>query len=330
MTQASAKQEVTVESFVRAESDKYFKAFVDQGGFGRFFHLRQPTPVAKQDVIRMNRDTLYSLGVFDLAAGPLTLHKPDAGGRFQSIQIVNQDHYSLATVYDPGTYTFTQEDVGTRYVLGLIRTFVDANNPADVQRAHVIQDQTTASQAAPGAFEVPDWDQEALARLRDALNVLAATLKSNEGSFGKPGEVDPLRHLLFTAYGWGGNPLEDAIYLNIVPEQNDGTTPHAFTVKDVPVDGFWSITVYNQDGYLEPNNQHLYAYNNVTAAKNADGSITITFGRGADAVNNLPITPGWNYVVRLYRPRPEVLDGAWTFPKAMPVGERRASPLAMD
>jgi hypothetical protein len=319
MAQASGKQEVTVESFFRAESDKYFKAFVDQGGFGRFFHFRQPTPVDKQDVIRMQRDTLYSLGVFDLAAGPLTLHKPDTGDRFQSIQIINQDHYSLATLYDPGNYTFTQQDVGTRYVIAGIRTFMDPNDPADVQRANALQDQTTASQAAPGVFEVPDWDQEDLARLRDALNVLAATLNSNEGCFGKPGEVNPLRHLLFTAYGWGGNPLKDALYLTVVPERNDGTTPHAFTVKDVPVDGFWSVTLYNEQGFMQPNDQSNYAYNNVTAARNADGSITINFGRGADAVNNLPIMPGWNYVVRLYRPRPEILDGSWVFPDADPV-----------
>ena len=34
------------------------------------------------------------------------------------------------------------------------------------------------------------------------------------------------------------------------------------------------------------------------------------------APNMLPITPGWNYLVRLYRPRAEVLDGTWKFPEA--------------
>jgi hypothetical protein len=38
-----------------------------------------------------------------------------------------------------------------------------------------------------------------------------------------------------------------------------------------------------------------------------------------DAQNFLPITAGWNYVVRLYRPRPEILDGSWTFPTPVPV-----------
>ena len=32
----------------------------------------------------------------------------------------------------------------------------------------------------------------------------------------------------------------------------------------------------------------------------------------------LPIMEGWNYAVRLYRPRPEILDGSWKFPSAEP------------
>jgi hypothetical protein len=48
--------------------------------------------------------------------------------------------------------------------------------------------------------------------------------------------------------------------------------------------------------------------------------VEIQFG-GCDGsrANCLPITPGWNYLVRLYRPRAEVLDGSWTFPQAQPV-----------
>jgi hypothetical protein len=84
---------------------------------------------------------------------------------------------------------------------------------------------------------------------------------------------------------------------------------------DVPVDGFWSITVYNADGFFEPNAPGAYTVNNLTAAANVDGSVTVRFGGDGDpARNELPITEGWNYLVRLYRPRPEIFNGDWSFP----------------
>ena len=38
----------------------------------------------------------------------------------------------------------------------------------------------------------------------------------------------------------------------------------------------------------------------------------------ATAASCLPIFPGWSYMVRLYRPRPEVVNGTWKFPEAQP------------
>ena len=85
------------------------------------------------------------------------------------------------------------------------------------------------------------------------------------------------------------------------------------------MDGFWSISVYNADGFFEANDHDAYSVNNITAARNDDGSVTVHFsGCGDSRPNCLPIMDGWNYTVRLYRPRPEVLDGSWTFPSAEP------------
>ena len=88
----------------------------------------------------------------------------------------------------------------------------------------------------------------------------------------------------------------------------------------MPVDGFWSISVYNAKGYYEPNPLNGYTLNNITAKQSDDGAVTIQFG-GCDGKipNCLPIMPGWNYMVRLYRPRPEILNGSWKFPEAQPV-----------
>jgi hypothetical protein len=83
---------------------------------------------------------------------------------------------------------------------------------------------------------------------------------------------------------------------------------------------FWSVIVYNDKGYLERNPYNAYSLNSITAKKSADGSIIIQFG-GCDGKipNCLPTMNGWNYMVRLYRPRHEILNGAWKFPEAQPV-----------
>lgn len=310
-----ASELVTVDNFVRAETDTTLGRYVKQGAFGKFLHIRIPTPIDKQDVIRMNRDTIYSAGVFDLTE-PVTITKPDPEGRFQSMMVINQDHSMRPVEHGPGEFTFTKEGIGTRYAIVLFRTFVDANDPKDINAANTLQDKIAVRQKSIGTFEIPDWDEASLKRVRDAINVLAATRSSAKGMFGDKANLSPISHLLGTAFGWGGNPEEAAVYDNVVPAKNDGKTPYRVTVKDVPVDGFWSITVYNKDGFMQKNDQDVYSYNNVTAKKDADGSITINFGGGVNAINNLPITPEWSYVVRMYQPRREIIDGSWTFPRA--------------
>ncbi len=58
---------------------------------------------------------------------------------------------------------------------------------------------------------------------------------------------------------------------------------------------------------------------NVTEKKSRDGSVTIHFGADSSNLNYLPITAGWNYIVRMYQPRQELLDGSWKFPDPKPV-----------
>lgn len=320
---AQGTSPVTIDNFIRAESDRYLGDSVkDAGGVGKLRHHREPIPIDKQPVIRANRDTLYSTVVIDLDAGSAALTLPDAGQRFRSMQVINEDHYVVGDVeYRPGTYHFDRQAVGTRYVLIALRTLVDPASADDIRQVHDLQDKVTLSQAAPGKWEAPNWDQAAQAKIRDALLVLAATTPDFRGAFGRKGEVDPIRHLLGTAAGWGGNPDKDAYYLSVVPASNDGKTSYQLDVSNVPVDGFWSISVYNAAGYFETNPYNANSLNNLTAKKNADGSVSIRFGDCDGKVANcLPIMPGWNYTVRLYRPRAEILDGNWTFPAAKPRG----------
>ena len=311
---------VTADNFCRAETDMYLAIVAKQGGFGKFNHTRD-LPLGEHTGVRPNRDTLYSPAVFDLDAGPVTIALPDAGTRFMTMMVVDQDHYVSMVAYGKGTHTLDRNTIGTRYGFALLRIFGNPADPQDIKQAHALQDVVTVSQKNVGKLETPNWDPASQKKVRDALLVLSETLPNLRRAGGRRGEVDPVRHLIATASGWGLNPDKDAIYLNVTPARNDGTTVYRLTVKDVPVDGFWSVTVYDERGLILKNSLDAYSLNNITARRGADGSVVIQFG-GCDGKtpNCLPIMNGWNYLVRLYRPRPEILDGTWTFPEAKPVG----------
>jgi hypothetical protein len=312
---------VTVDNYIRAQSDVYFGQTVKAGAFAKFLHGRELVPVDRRNIIRPNRDTLYSLAVFDFDAGPVTVTLPDAGKRFMVMQIVNEDQYTPAVYYGAGSHTLTKKGIGTRYGIVVVRMLLDPADPQDVQQVHALQDAVTVSQQSPGRFEIPDWDEASLKKVRAALLQIGETVSDTRRMFGaQEDQVDPVRHLVGTALVWGGLPEKDGLYLPVTPAGNDGTTVHKLTINDVPVDGFWSITVYNADGYLQPNRDNAYSVNNITAKKGADGSVAVQFG-GCDGEipNCLPIMKGWNYTVRLFRPRPEILDGTWRFPEAQPL-----------
>jgi len=321
-TTAAEPVPVTPDNFNRAESHMYFSGTLKRaGGLGRFNHRRQLPPLDQQGVIRANRDTLYSEAVFDLEAAPVTVTLPDPGDRFMSMIVLDEEQYAPETVYGPGEFTYTKDKVGTRYVLLGIRTFVNPKDRGDLEKLHALQDAITVEQKGTGTVEFPNWDPVSQKKVRDALIVLAGTIPDTKGMFGPRGKVDPIRHLISSATGWGGNAPEDAFYLTVVPPKNDGQTVHRLRIKgEVPVDGFWSISVYGADGYFHVNEQNTYNINGTTAKKYADGSITIQFG-GCDgsAANCIPITPGWNYWARFYRPRKEILDGTYKFPEPQPV-----------
>jgi para-nitrobenzyl esterase len=202
-----------------------------------------------------------------------------------------------------------------------VRTLADFENPADVKAANAAQDKIAVQQMGTGKFEVPNWDQVSQKKIRDTLAVLQSMSgATTEKRMGKKEEVDPILHLMATATGWGLNPPEAAVYNNVYPKANDRKTVHTLTARDVPVDGFWSISVYNEKNFFEKNDLKSYSINNLTAKPNPDGSFTIQFGGCTKATPNCLVTPAtWSYQVRQYRPRKEIIDGSWKFPEAQPV-----------
>lgn len=314
------KVDVTVANLVRAESDHMIRANMAAFGFGvaELFHLRQPTTTDNQPVIRMNQDTLYSAIVLDLSQ-PVQITLPEIGDRYQSMLVVSQDHYMLSYA-KPGTYELTSDNVGTDFAFVAFRTFVDVTDPEDIAATHAAQDAIQVSGGGSGPFVAPDWDTDQLDMARKAMNDLSSLGFDATRAFGTRDEVDPIDYFVGAIAAWGGLPPNAAIYIIDAVAANDGTTPHSVTLQDVPVDAFWSITVYNAEGYLEANDLGVNSYNNYTAQPDADGAITINFGGCDDGRPNcLPITPGWNFTTRLYEPHDALLDGSWAFPDVLPV-----------
>ena len=196
---------VTVENFVRAESDRMLASFqANAGGMNRFHHNRTPTPIDHQPVIRMNRDTLYSAAVVDISEGArLTL--PDSGERYLSVMVVDQDHFINRIIHEPGDHDLTIDEFGTPWVAVAARS-------SSIRRTR----RCGGGQRAPGpargrgqvgtAVRGARYDTASLDATRAALLELAQRLGNFDHAFGARAEVDPIRHLLATAAGWGGLP----------------------------------------------------------------------------------------------------------------------------
>lgn len=312
-------EHVDVDSFIRAETDRMFADLQrDAGGINRFRHNREPAPVDQQTVVRMNRDTLYSFAVVDLAAGA-TLTLPDPDGRYLSAMVLDNDHLVTDVLHEPGEHPLDVETVGTRYAVVAVRTLVDPSDPDDLVAVAAVQDAIGLTAGSAEPFVSPEYDTTSLDTTRDALLVLAAGLRRFDRMFGTREQIDPVRHLIGTAAGWGGLPTTEASYVGVDPQVPPGE--YTLTLRDVPVDAFWSVTVYNAQGYFEPNALGLYSVNSVTAVPDLDGAVTVRFAPHGDPgtkPNTIPVPDVWNFLVRLYRPRPEVLDGTWTVPELRP------------
>lgn len=307
---------VTLGTFARLETARMFRDLqAVAGGPNRWHHNRAATAIDAQTVVRMNRDTLYSLAVVDLAE-PVELVVPQSGGRYLSVMAVTEDHYINKVFHDAGVHPLDPAVLGSRYVLLAARVLADPDDPADLEKAHEVQDGLALLHRASEPFVMPDVDAASLDGLRAALAALAPYGFDSRRAFGSEHHVDPLQHLIGTAVGWGGLPETEAVYDLAAMGLPDGH--YTIRVTDVPVDGFWSLSVYDADGFFAPNDLGRYSVNSVTAQRDADGGVTINLGGDPALPNQIPLPAGWNATVRLYRPHREVVDGTWTFPAPAP------------
>jgi hypothetical protein len=216
---------------------------------------------------------------------------PESGGRYMSAMVVNEDHLINVILHAPGRHQLTRECCGSRYVMVGVRALVNPLDLDDVAAVVALQDGITVEPGSSEEFTAPEYDRAGLDKTRQALLSLASGLTGFERTFGSRDEVDPVHHLIGTAAGWGGLPTSEASYVGVDPGLPAGSYELTFT--DVPVDAFWSVSVYDAEGFFEPNSHDLYSVNSVTGVPDEDGSITVHFSAEADkdVLSNCIITP---------------------------------------
>jgi hypothetical protein len=308
---------VTPETYIRAESDRQFGVIAKMaGGVNRFYHFRRPTPLDKQNVVRMNRDTLYSMGIVDTSKGA-TITVPELPrDRYVSVYLVDNDHYCPFVIYRAGTHELPR---GTQYLgLGVRIQVFNPKDEDEIALINKLQDQFIIK--ANSAEPLPEftWDIESLQALTDQYEKEFAQYSSFKGMMGPRGQVDEKTRHIAAAGGWGLFPEWDATYLNY-SGGHDYRVCHQATYQ-VPENGaFWSITVYGNDGFMKSDNNIV---NSSNVKLNADGTFTVYFGAAetcGEVPNRLDTTEGWNFAMRIYRPGKSVLEGAYKLPVAKPV-----------
>lgn len=305
---------VNADNYARAEAAFQFEGMSKRGGgINQLSHVRQPIPLDRQRNMQMNRDTIYSSAVVDISKGA-SVSFPNSGDRYMSIAIVNEDNYTTAVYHGGGDIELSMEEHGTPFVALIARVLINANDAQDVKIANNLQDQIQITASSANPYHRANYDIDSRTTTRELFRLLGAGL--GEASFcnGKQAEVKETRHKICAAIGWGGLPTYEVVYV-----KNQNKHPlgdYQLRLNDVPVKGFWSISIYNEKGYFQENEYKAYSINNVIAEPNEDGSFTINFGEHKNARKNfLPIMEGWSYVARLYLPSKDIQEGRWIFPE---------------
>lgn len=331
---------VYINDFNRAQTDvSMYESILSAGSIGKLYNQQTFTQInnsSQYQVVRMNCDTLYSYAVFDLSLEGVIIELPANDGPYMSLYVIDQDQYSLSVDYPDKrknlsiAFEYRSKSKGkrdkkvsspTRYIFALIRTLANPNNASDLDRAHALQNAVKITQNKTGVFAIPKWNVATLTEVQTVIADLESYLAPNTRVLGYRGKITETAHLVGSATGWGGLPLQYADYELIDPSSSgsfNSSAVYAITVTSVPIleGGFWSVTVYNESGYLEYNTYGSYSLNILSAQAETNGSYVIYFSATkADYMTNwLYIYSGWNYMVRLYKPSLSIIDGKWKFP----------------
>ena len=288
---------VTQDNFPRAYTNMRLGAVLKKtGGVNSFFKMPVPSSIPEEQfVVRMNRDTPYSVSVIDMTSDSIFVTVPQTD-RYVTIQVVDENHETQPMIYGPGRHKITAK---TDHAFVIVRAL-----DGDIRDNLVIE----AGSANP--FVVKKWDMESFHELDKAGNIDFSNGydQSKAYSNAESGQTAYMNYV-GAAGGWGGAMVQDNIYQTSQYLDADGCYEMTFThPEDIY---FWSATVYNADGRMF--NDIANISSDLNPVQNDDGTYTIRFGCEGQP-NNIPIVEGnttgkFNVLMRHYGPSEEVSNG---------------------
>lgn len=295
---------VTYENYNQAETARNFNNWAKLGGDNKMLHLKELSPIGnKAPTIRMNLDTLYSVGVYS-NDGEMTVTIPKSNV-YQSIMILDTDGYTPFFLTEPGVYKIVHKSE-TLFVA--VRTGVeDRHSKTSFENAYAAQEGISVNGHGTKKYVMPNYDQDQLHKLTAEFNkeMLAAGIPFTYGDGVTP--VNEEHRTWSNAAGWGGMVAEVGVGNYYTTSENlPGDKCLAVTFPETGNTFFTSFTLYDLEGYLREGDSHINSY---TWKSNADGSTTIHFnceGR----INNISSGGNeFNYIVRSYGVSKKIIDG---------------------
>lgn len=291
-------------NFTIAETDLYMLNHSNEYEVNTFRHSRAMSSIDNQFVVRENRDVMYSHAVVDISKGA-TLINPD-WDVFSVIQVIDENQYTIASIYPGEQKTFTPKDVALGNHLFLnMRTGVRTIDEAGYLEAHKHQNSVEIKSNSANPYKAKGFDQTNLDETRKRLKARMAEADKPEFYFGKKEEVEDKQFLIASAVGIFGLPIKDAAYLNTIQPTGKARegAPSKLTLPPPPLNyekgGFFSVTTYDKKGWIVKEN---FALNNTTAQANDDGTYTFYFN-APEKANNIDVVKGWTILIRLYAPK---------------------------
>lgn len=288
---------VTEDNFAQAYTNMRLGAVVEKaGGINTFFEMPVPSSVPEEQfVVRMNRDTFYSVSVIDMSNDDVYVTVPETD-QYVSLQVVDENHETQPMIYGSGRHKISAK---TDHAFVIVRALED-----DARRNLKIE---TGSEKP---FKVKEWDMASFSTTDKAGNIDFSDGYDQSKAFGnkESGQTDYMNYV-GAAGGWGGAMVEDNIYQT--SQYFDANACYETTFKDPKAGSFWSATVYNADGRMFNDKANISS--EMAPVMNSDGTYTLRFGCEGQP-NNIPTIEGnktgkFNVLVRHYNPSEPVSKG---------------------